>query len=77
MLGLSVRVRIRVGVGLKRAKSIVDGNNTVCRLCIKDATAVVYVLKDKQYLNKKSELMPTCGNIKTYLLKFTKFQIYI
>ena len=39
---------------IKRAQPIADGNNPVCRLCIKEATAVVDALKDKNYLNKKS-----------------------
>ena len=48
---------------IKRAQPIADGNNPVCRLCIKEATAVVYALKDKNCLNKKSEFMPTCLKI--------------
>ena len=56
---------------IKRAQPIADGNNSVCRLCIKEPTAVVYALKDKNCLNKKSEFMPTCRHIKKSLLKFS------
>ena len=32
---------------IKRAHSIADGNKPVCRLCLKDATSVVYALNEK------------------------------
>ena len=32
-----------------------DSHN--CRLCLKEATAVVYALKDKTYLNKRNEFV--------------------
>ena len=54
---------------IKRAHHIPDGNNPFCRLCTKEATAVVYVLKDKNCLNKKSE----CRHIKQSLLRLNKF----
>ena len=39
--------------GIKRAHPMADGNNPVCRLCMKETTAVVYALKDKYRENKK------------------------
>ena len=41
---------------IKRAQPIADGNNPVCRLCIKEATAVVYALKDKKLLEQKERI---------------------
>ena len=32
---------------IKRAQPIADGNSPVCRLCLKEATVVVYVLNKK------------------------------
>ena len=32
---------------IKRAQAIADGNNPVCRLCLKESTAVIYALKKK------------------------------
>ena len=31
---------------IKRAQPIAKGNSPICRLCFKEATAVVYALKD-------------------------------
>ena len=56
---------------IKRAQPIADGNNPVYRLCIKEATTVVYALTDKNFLNKKSEFMPTYRHIKKSLLNFS------
>ena len=42
---------------IKKAQPIPDGNKPVCRLCMKEATVVVYELKKTAW--KKSELMPT------------------
>ena len=58
---------------IKRAQPIADGNNPVCRLCLKESTAVVYALKNEGCLNKKSEFIATCRHLKKNLLKFNKF----
>ena len=39
---------------LKRAQPTADGNNPVCRLCLKEPTAVMYALKHEGCLNKRS-----------------------
>ena len=58
---------------IKRAQPIADGNNPVCRLCLKESTAVVYALKNEGCLNKKSEFIATCRHLKKNLLKYNKF----
>ena len=58
---------------IKRAQPIADGNSPICRLCLKEASAVVYALKDKRCLNKRSEFVKSCKHIKKLLLKFKKF----
>ena len=40
----NVDFRITLEV-IKKAQSIADGNNSVCRLCLKKSTAVVYAFK--------------------------------
>ena len=35
---------------IKSAQRIADGNNPVCRLCLKESTAVVYALKKRGFL---------------------------
>ena len=42
---------------IKRAQPIADSNSPICRLCLKETTANVYALKDKAYLNKRSEFV--------------------
>ena len=58
---------------IKRAQPIADNNNPVCRLCLKEATAVVYALNKKGCLNKRNEFISSCRHIKKSLLKFNKF----
>ena len=58
---------------IKRAQPIADGNSPVCRLCLKEATAVVYALNKKGCLNKRNEFISSCRHIKKSLLKFNKF----
>ena len=58
---------------LKRAQPIADGNNPVCRLCLKESTAVVYALKKEGCLNKRSEFISSCRHMKKLLLKQIKF----
>ena len=58
---------------IKRAQPIADGNSPICRLCLKEATAVVYALKDKACLNKRSQFVSSCRHTKKSLLKFYKF----
>ena len=62
---------------IKCAQPTADGNSPVCRLCIKEATAVVYALKYNNCLNKKNEFMLTCQNIKNSLLNLNNFKIKI
>ena len=52
---------------------IADGNNPVCKLCLKESTAVVYALKKEVCLNKISEFISYCGHMKKLLLKYNKF----
>ena len=49
---------------IKRAQPIADGNSPIYRLCLKEATAVVYELKDKACLNKRSEFVSSGTHIK-------------
>ena len=42
---------------IESAQPIADGNNPVCRLCLKEATAVVYALNIKACLNKGNEFI--------------------
>ena len=58
---------------IKRAQPIADGNNPVCRLCLKESTAVMYALKKEGCLNKRSEFISSCRHIKKLLLKHNKF----
>ena len=58
---------------IKRAQPIAEGNSPICRLCLKEAAAVVYALKDKACLNKRNEFVSSCRHIKKSLLKFNKF----
>ena len=55
---------------IKRAQPIADGNNPVCRLCLKESTAVVYALKKEGCLNKSSEFISSCRHMKKLLLKY-------
>ena len=51
---------------IKRAQPIADGNSPICRLCLKEATAVLYALKNKTCLNKKASLyclVDICENL--------------
>ena len=48
---------------IKRAQPIADGNSPICRLCLKEATAVLYALKNKTCLNKKSEFVLSCRHM--------------
>ena len=41
-------------------KPIADGNNPVCRLCLKESTGVVYALQKESCLNKTSEFISSC-----------------
>ena len=72
-------LKVRVNCGeiswevIKRAQPIADGNSPVCRLCLKEATAVVYALNKKGCLNKRNEFISSCRHIKKSLLKFNKF----
>ena len=45
---------------IKRARPIANGNNPVCRLCLKESTAVMYALKKESCLNKRSEFVSSC-----------------
>ena len=45
---------------IKRAQPVADGNNPVCRLCLKELTAVVYALKKEGSLNKRSGNISSC-----------------
>ena len=58
---------------IKRAQPIADGNSPICRLCLKEAAAIVYALEDKACLNKRNEFVSSCRHIKKSLLKFNKF----
>ena len=49
---------------LKRAQTIADGNNPVCRLCLKESTAVVYALKKGGFLDKRSKFISSCQHMK-------------
>ena len=59
-------------IPLKRAQSLADGNNPICRLYLKESTAVVYALKKEGCLNK-TELKSSCQYMKNLLLKHNKF----
>ena len=54
---------------IKRAHPIADGNNPVCRLCIKEATAVFYALKE--LLEQKEWVY---ADLSTYQKIFAKYQ---
>ena len=58
---------------IKRTQPIADVNNPVYRLCLKESTAAVYALKKEGCLNKRSEFISPCRNMKKLLLKFIKF----
>ena len=49
---------------IESAQPIADGNNLVCRLCLKETTAVVYALNKNGCLNKRNEFIFSCGHIK-------------
>ena len=57
----------------KRAQPIADVNNPVCRLCLKESTAVVYALKKEDCLNNRSEFLSSCRHMKKLLSKYDKF----
>ena len=38
----------------KRAQPKADSNSPICRLCLKEATAIVYAVKDKACLKESS-----------------------
>jgi len=59
---------------IKRAQPIADGNNPVCRLCIKEATAVVYALKDKKLLEQKERIY---ADVSAYQKFFAKVQLIL
>ena len=58
---------------IKRAQPIADGNYPVCRLCLKESTAVVYALKKEGCLNKRSKSMLSCQHMEKFLLKYNRF----
>ena len=58
---------------IKRAQSISDNNNSVCMLCLKEATAVVYALNEKGSLNKRNEFIFYCRHIKKSIFEDNKF----
>ena len=49
---------------IKRAQYIADNNNPVCRLSLKEATAVVYALNKKCCLNKEMSLFSLVDTLK-------------
>ena len=61
---------------IKRAQPIADGNNPVCRLCLKESTAVMYALKKEGCLNKRSKFISSCRHIKKLLLKYKNFEVF-
>ena len=58
---------------IERAQPIADGNNPVCRLFLKESTAVVYAFKKEGCLNKRSEFISSCRHMKKLRLKLNKF----
>ena len=57
----------------KRAQPIADGNNPVCRLCLKESTAIVYALQKEGSLKKRSKFILYCWLMKKLLKKDNQF----